>query len=510
MQTCFHALVLSAAVASAQVLDEDAKLLAGDGAAGDAFGFAIAVDAGVVAVGAPGDGEHGEGSGSVYLFDALTGQQIDKIVPGDGAAGDGFGVAVAMRGGLLVVGASGDSDNGAASGSAYVFDVSTGQQIAKLLADDGAAGDGFGGAVAVDVGAAAVGAAGDDDNGAGSGSAYLFDTASGQQIAKLLPGVGAVNNQFGCSVAIDGGVVAVGELFGDGDNGDNSGVVHVYDAATGALQGGLIPQDGGIDQYFGHAVALRGDVLAVGAPRDGENGSLTGAVYLFDLSAWTQTAKLFPVERGTQDAFGSSVAIDVGLVAAGAIGDDDHGESSGSVFVFDAETGQEITGLVPSDGASGDLFGWGVAVDDGLVAASAILDDDGGQDSGSAYLFGVSRVITAHPASRQIVSVGDVARFEIEVYGDNLSFQWRQDGVPLASNGDSVRGARSRRLLITASIERVGLYDCVISDGIGETTSENSMLAVRAPCPADNTEPWGLLDLADVLGFVSSFNEGCE
>jgi len=40
-----------------------------------------------------------------------------------------------------------------------------------------------------------------DDTGTDSGSAYLFDVTTGQQIAKLLPNDGAENDWFGFDVA---------------------------------------------------------------------------------------------------------------------------------------------------------------------------------------------------------------------------------------------------------------------------------------------------------------------
>ena len=125
---------------------------------------------------------------------ADLGDQLFKLLPNDGAASDFFGYSVAISGTTAIVGAQGDDDNGSNSGSAYLFDTTTGQQIAKLLAKDGAADDRFGRSVAISDAIAIVGSKWDDDNGDKSGSAYLFETATGQQVAKLLPDDGAPNN----------------------------------------------------------------------------------------------------------------------------------------------------------------------------------------------------------------------------------------------------------------------------------------------------------------------------
>ncbi len=116
-----------------------------------------------------------------------------------------------------------NDDTGTDSGSAYLFDATTGQQIAKLLPNDGAENDWFGFDVAGYL---------DDDNGSLSGSANLFETTSGQQIAKLLPDDGAQDDRFGWSVAISGTTVIVG-AYGHDDNGDFSGSAYIFERDEG-------------------------------------------------------------------------------------------------------------------------------------------------------------------------------------------------------------------------------------------------------------------------------------
>src|SRR5512136_1022298 len=99
-----------------------------------------------------------------------------KLLPSDGATGDIFGRSISISGDTAVVGAHCNDDNGADAGSAYVFIRSgtTWTQQAKLLALDGASNDYFGWSVAIDGNTAIIGATGDDDNGAASGSMYVF------------------------------------------------------------------------------------------------------------------------------------------------------------------------------------------------------------------------------------------------------------------------------------------------------------------------------------------------
>jgi len=98
-------------------------------------------------------------------------QERLKIAADDGENSDSFGSDVAISGSTAIVGAPRDDDNGSSSGSAYLFDVATGTQIAKLLPNDGVASDRFGASVAISRSTAVVGATADGDNGFLSGSA---------------------------------------------------------------------------------------------------------------------------------------------------------------------------------------------------------------------------------------------------------------------------------------------------------------------------------------------------
>ncbi len=110
----------------------------------------------------------------LFALPVASGQGEIKLLASDGAADDSFGCSVAISGGAAIVGALNDDDNGSESGSAYLFDTTTGNQIDKLLPSDGAAEDHFGYSVAISDTTAIVGAYGDDDNGSSSGSAYLY------------------------------------------------------------------------------------------------------------------------------------------------------------------------------------------------------------------------------------------------------------------------------------------------------------------------------------------------
>src|SRR3990172_6640980 len=151
----------------ASAATQQAKLTASDGAAGDVFGERVSVDGDTALVGAMFDDDSGTDSGSAYVFvrSGTTWSQQAKLTAGDGAAGDQFGFSVSVHGDTALVTARLDDDKGGDSGSAYVFVRSgtTWSQQAKLTAGDGAAGDWFGVNVSLDGDTALVGAPFDDD-----------------------------------------------------------------------------------------------------------------------------------------------------------------------------------------------------------------------------------------------------------------------------------------------------------------------------------------------------------
>jgi MYXO-CTERM domain-containing protein len=252
------------------------KLTAPDGTALDRFGAAVAISGNDALIGAwAADNASGVSTGAAYLFAADTGALLQKLTPPDGAAQDSFGGAVAIGGGRALIGAIHDDDNGTSSGSAYLFDTGTGSLLHKLTAPDGAEWDYFGYSVALSGSYALVGAAQDDDDGDMSGSAYLFDVTSGNLLHKLTAPDGAEDDFFGGSVAIDGADALIGAT------GHDKGSAYLFDALTGDLLQKLTASDTGSNNAFGSSVSLGGDQALIGAQWDRDNGFNSGAAYLF-------------------------------------------------------------------------------------------------------------------------------------------------------------------------------------------------------------------------------------
>ncbi len=381
-------LIGGATPADADLGDQLFKLLPNDGAADDNFGSSVAISPdGIGAiVGAWHDNDNGTWSGSAYLFDTTTGGQIAKLLANEGTEYDRFGRSVAISGAIAIVGAYGTG-----TGSAYLFDTTTGRQLFKLLANDGANGDEFGRGVGISGTTAIVGAPSDNDY---RGSAYLFDTTTGQQLFKLLANGGQPEDVFGNSVGISGTTVIVGAP-GHGSGPDTFGAAYLFDTTTGQQLFELLANDGAKGDALGLSVAIGGppgnQVAIAGNWTDEDNGYYSGSAYLFDTTTGRQIAKLLADDGAAYDNFGLSVAISGATAIVGADKNDDNGGSSGSAYLFDTTTGQQLFKLLPDDGVGGDWFGISVAISgppgEEVAIVGAFGDDDNGSSSGSAYLF---------------------------------------------------------------------------------------------------------------------------
>jgi len=375
---------------------ERQKLLAPDGAARDYFGWSVSISGDYAIVGANSDDDKGANSGSAYIFkrNGTSWVQQQKLLASDGSADDLFGWSVFISGDYAIVGAYRDDDKGYDSGSAYIFkwDGTGWSQQQKLLPSDGAANDLFGCSVSISGDKIIVGAYGDDDKGANSGSAYIFgwDGTGWSQQQKLTASDGAARDYFGWSVSISGDKIIVG-AYGDDDKGDYSGSAYIFkwDGTGWSRQQKLLPSDGAANDLFGCSVSISGDYVIVGADQYYSGG--TGKAYIFkwDGTTWVQQQKITALDGAAGDWFGWSVSISGNYAIVGANGDDDKGDASGSAYIFkrSGTSWSQQQKLTASDGSADDLFGFSVSISGDYAIVGAYGDDDKGSDSGSAYVF---------------------------------------------------------------------------------------------------------------------------
>lgn len=158
-----------------QTWNEIINLTASDAEASDIFGLSVSISGNRAIVGSYND-ENGAGSAYIYEFVAGTWIEKQKITASDGASNDHFSISVSIFNDKIIVGASGNDENGLSAGAAYIFELENDVWIEKqkIVPSDIAAGDAFGFNVSISNNKAIVGSHWDDDNGNKSGSAYVF------------------------------------------------------------------------------------------------------------------------------------------------------------------------------------------------------------------------------------------------------------------------------------------------------------------------------------------------
>ncbi|MCP4352313.1 MAG: hypothetical protein GY795_43195, partial [Desulfobacterales bacterium] len=260
------------------VWTQQAKLTASDGAMYDCLGNSVSISGDYAIVGAKGNDDNG----SVYIFkrDGTTWIQHTKLTANDGANSDYFGSSVSISGDYAIVGAIGDDDKGDSSGSAYIFikngDIWT--QQSKLTASDGGLYSSFGCSVSISGDYAIAGSTGNSayifkrdgtswneqailkesgssvfisgdyavvgnpgyDNYTGlalTGSAYIFkrNGTLWNELFRLTASDSQEGNSFGAYTAISDGHAIIG-VTGDDYNGSESGSAYIYYVGPSAAE----------------------------------------------------------------------------------------------------------------------------------------------------------------------------------------------------------------------------------------------------------------------------------
>lgn len=228
-------------------------------------------------------------------------------------------------------------------------------------------------------------------NGSGTG----FDTFVYEMGIQTQTEGGAIDSEFGHSVAVDGDWMVVGAQSDDAQTPDGGGAsVYRRSGSAWLLHEQLDALDEEAVDRFGYDVAIEGSTIVVGARMDDEMGRNAGAAYVYEFDAaqgsWRFSQKLLDTVTGsTKDQFGHSVAIEGDTIVVGARLDDGLGQNGGSIFIFNrSATGWTTTGAVKNlDQVKGDQFGYDVDIDGDTIAVGARKDNTGGVDSGSVYIF---------------------------------------------------------------------------------------------------------------------------
>ena len=185
---------------------------------------------------------------------------------------------------------------------------------------------------------------------------------------------------FGDSLAMSGDTLVVG-AWGENIRGEESGAAYVFVRAGSGwqLQAELRASDAGPEHRFGHAVAISGDTIVVGAVYHDQNGFRAGAAYLFERQgdSWTERAILTPQDAAEYQHFGTSVALDEHTIVIGA-----GGFAARAAYVFERADTQwiQVAKLEAPISNEGDRFGNTVALSGNTIAVGAwndaVIDED--------------------------------------------------------------------------------------------------------------------------------------
>ncbi|KOY52684.1 Ig-like domain-containing protein [Polaribacter dokdonensis] len=322
--------------------EEQVKLLANDAASSDYFGNSVAIDGDLAIVGAFYEVTNNQRNGAAYVFrkSGNTWNQEAKLLASDGAQYDYFGWDVAIDNNAVVVGAMYTDDNASSSGSAYVFNYngSIWSQTQKIQPADPAQNKQFGRAVDISGSKILVGAYEDNNY---AGAAYVFSKVANtwSQEAKLTASDANAYDYFSYqSIGIDGDYIVVGAFANDDANGVDTGSAYIFNNSNSGWveQSKITALDAAQSDQFSISVDISGDLVIVGSRLDDDNGSNSGSAYIFERngSNWTQQAKILPSDGAANDYFGWASAIDGNNVIIGAFANDDNGNDSGSAYIF--------------------------------------------------------------------------------------------------------------------------------------------------------------------------------
>ncbi len=318
----------------------EGKFYASDGADYDQYGHCVDIDSWRVIFGAPMDDDMGDASGSAYTYEFNGGfwEVMGKLTASDGAAGDSFGNDVAVSGDWAVVGARGDDDLGDTSGSVYVYhwNGTSWDEDQKLNSSDEESYDAFGCSVALDDfhQRIVVGALGDAID---TGAAYIFEYNGTDWVEtqKITASDGASQDKFGWGVDLDNNRVIIGAFDDSNSNGSQAGAAYIFDynGSSWTETQKLLASDGEGTDWFGIDVSLQDDRCIVGAYYDDTGTGRTGSVYVFEWngSTWVQKEKIVASDAAVDDRFGYSVGLHDHKAIVGAYGKN---SSTGAAYVY--------------------------------------------------------------------------------------------------------------------------------------------------------------------------------
>lgn len=454
-------------------------------AVNDYFGMSVAISGPRVVVGVSEDDTGASNSGLAYVYDVtrpVPTVPMATLPNPSPVSNDRFGRSVAISGPLVLVGSYLDDTGATNAGSAYVFNMTAGSPglpVHSISNPEPAPDDWFGYAIGISGSHIVAGAINDDKTAANAGSAYVYDllsTSPAFPVAVLnKPGPDG-EEAFGHALAVSGTKLVVGAN-GSSEAAQKKGIAYVYDSASSQP---LLPiltlmnPAAEINDGFGSAVAISGTRIVIGVPGESSSEFNSGRVCVYDLPGLTPALPVFTLDNPTpaeDDAFGSTVAISGPWVIVGVDYDDTFGNNAGIVYVYNLTSPMPTTPVFtlapPSPSTSLGFFGRKVAVSGSLLLVGDVTNRIGQYEAGSAYVYNLDSLNSSAP----ILTLHNPSPGANDLFGGALAIS----GTRL------VIGASSDSFGATVS-GSVYVYD------ISSTTPTVPIATIHNPLPENNSE----------------------
>lgn len=227
--------------------------------------------------------------------------------------------------------------------------------------------------------------------GPAGGEVVAATSATWRQVAEVRPPVEATW-ALGSAVAVRGDLLAVGPAR-DWDLGQDQGGVRLYarDGLTWREAGELRHPASDTQAQFGGAIAIDGAFMAIAAPRDGTRGFQSGCVFVYQRkgSRWLLHSTIARPRAAASDLAGTAVALDGRTLVIGVPKADEGGLDTGAVEVHELRDDAWVHAatLTAPSGRVGSFFGIAVAVDAGTIFVGAPGDDSDGPIAGRVHVY---------------------------------------------------------------------------------------------------------------------------
>ncbi|GCL53807.1 integrin alpha beta-propellor repeat protein [Microcystis aeruginosa NIES-3806] len=373
----------------------------------DNFGYSVSLSGTSALIGAPYDSTGASDAGSAYLFDTTTGTLQQTFNNPTAEDDDNFGYSVSLSGTSALIGAPYDSTGATGAGSAYLFDTITGNLLKTFNNPTAEEYDNFGNSVSLSGTTALIGAPYDNTGATNAGSAYLFDTITGNLLKTFNNPTPASADYFGYSVSLSGTTALIGAHYDD-TGATNAGSAYLFDTTTGDLLKTFNNPTAEDYDYFGNSVSLSGTTALIGAYRDDTGATNAGSAYLFDTITGNLLKTFNNPTAEEYDNFGNSVSLSGTSALIGAPYDSTGALGAGSAYLFETTTGTLQQTFNNPTAEEYDNFGYSVSLSGTTALIGAYGDSTGATSAGSAYLYQETQTVQVPEPSLTILGTGVV------------------------------------------------------------------------------------------------------